>query len=74
MDQLRDKILCTSPLMTLCLRLCSHLLVCWKPGMQLHVELVNTNILFFFYLSVRIKFSMFIFRNNPRQIIPLYPN
>jgi len=72
-DQLRDKILCTSPLMTLCLRLCSHLLVCWKPGMHLHVELVNTNILFF-YLSVRIEFSLFIIRNNSRQIIPPYPN
>jgi len=72
-DQLRDKILCTSPTMTLLLSFCSHLLERWTSGMHHIVVLVNTEIIFY-HLSLRIAFSTFILRNNPRQIIPSYPN
>ena len=71
-DRLRDKVLCTSPPMTLRISFCSHLLERWKAAMHHIVVLVNTEILFY-NLSLPIAFSMFSLRNNPRQIIHSYP-
>jgi len=72
-DQLRDKMLFASPPVTLRLNFCLHLLERRTAGMDHIVVLVKIEILFN-HLSLRIEFSMFILRNNPRQIIPSCPN
>jgi len=72
MDQLHDKMLCTSLQMTLKLRFCSNLLEPWTAAMHHFVVLLNADILFH-CLSLLFIFSLLFLRNNLRQVIPSCP-
>jgi len=69
MDQLHDKILCTSLQMTLQLNFCSLFLERWTAAMHHYVLLLNADILFP-HLSLLITYSLLFLRNNLSQVIP----
>jgi hypothetical protein len=72
-NQLRDKILCNSPQMTLGSNLFSHLLERWKAGMHHIVAFLNNDILLQ-QLSLWTTFFQVLLRNNLRKIIASCPN
>ena len=72
MDQMHDKILCTSLQMALKLILCSHFLELQTAAMHHIVVLLNAEFLFH-HLSLLFIFSLLFLRNNLLQVIPSCP-
>ena len=72
LDQMHDRILCSSLQIILQLSLCSYLLERWTAGMHQIVVLLITDILFH-YISLLIVFFCDFLRNNLHQVIPSCP-